>query len=360
MIYKCKNCGLEYNENPEYCDCGNNVFVCIEQDFDLQNQSEYEDFAPSEEEYNECYDDYEDEVPVDDYAPEDYCEPQYDSNQNNFDYEDEYEVEDEEDDDEKDKKKSEKTAFIIAVSVFSISVILALFLITKAILYPVKSPAKSEKVKTEQVAQIPSVDSYWVSGNNNAKHNTNSVALYDDNSNSPKQEVKIVKQDKIPVITSIVSPKKVEKVKQDNSQKPITKPIEKKTTASTSKNMQKKNDKEKVVSKPQKQEVAKKNTNGVKELSDYKVGLRQRLFSTFPILTVSGVGTASVGFTISSDGKLQNRHFIKQSDNKSLNDAMYHMLMRTPSYNPPPASYSGEMIILKMDYNNGHYSFSYQ
>ena len=43
MIYKCKNCGLEYAENPEYCDCGNNVFICLNNGVPLE-----EEFSTSE------------------------------------------------------------------------------------------------------------------------------------------------------------------------------------------------------------------------------------------------------------------------------------------------------------------------
>lgn len=96
-----------------------------------------------------------------------------------------------------------------------------------------------------------------------------------------------------------------------------------------------------------------------KELDIYKSNLRNFLFSNFPILQVYGIGTARVGFSISKDGKLINKRFISQSNNKSLNDALYHMLMVTSEFKNPPDSYLGEEIILEMFYNNGQYSFSY-
>ena len=34
MIYKCKDCGKEYNNKPEFCDCGNNFFEIIKEQED--------------------------------------------------------------------------------------------------------------------------------------------------------------------------------------------------------------------------------------------------------------------------------------------------------------------------------------
>ena len=121
----------------------------------------------------------------------------------------------------------------------------------------------------------------------------------------------------------------------------------------------KKAEEQRLLEEKRKQEEQERQKQRAKELSEYKNAIRNTLFANFPVLTVSGIGSAQIGFSVSSDGQLLNRRFVSQSNNKSLDDAMYHMLMRTPSVKRPPASYTGEEIILKMDFNNGSYSFSF-
>ena len=76
-------------------------------------------------------------------------------------------------------------------------------------------------------------------------------------------------------------------------------------------------------------------------------------------MNVQGQGTAKIAFSVAPDGKLINRRFVSQSGNKSLDDAMYHMLMRVPVYAVAPVGFEGREIMMQMDFNNGHYSFSF-
>ena len=101
------------------------------------------------------------------------------------------------------------------------------------------------------------------------------------------------------------------------------------------------------------------NTISVEEYLRYKNSLRNRLFANFPILTVQGQGSAKIAFSVAADGKLTNRRFVTQSGNKSLDDAMYNMLMRVPVFSTPPSGFEGREIVMQMDFNNGHYSFAF-
>lgn len=392
MIYKCKNCGLEYAENPEYCDCGNNVFICLNNGVPLEeeistpenyeNYDNYEsaidDYSESEQQtvaYNDEYD-YEDDTEYENTSQ--YENPaQY---QNASGYEDkaeyqktakyaetdEYE-EDDEDDDESEHAKS--FSLFVAIFIFSFISILAIILIVRAFMAPSNNTPKVVKPQVVKEITIPDVDSYWIDSKSKLSNATNSVSEVEVVASADKQDVSILSsvqvQEKNTTSAQKPQPQQVQKAKKPKQTDSKSQKTEVKKTQTKPQDVQPKQ-KDKQASATQKETnvqksaIAVKNTNSVKELSDYKVALRKRLFSVFPILNVSGFGSATIGFTISKDGKLLNRHFVKQSDNKSLNDAMYHMLMRTPSFNPPPESYSGEQIILRMDYNNGSYSFSYQ
>lgn len=103
-------------------------------------------------------------------------------------------------------------------------------------------------------------------------------------------------------------------------------------------------------------ENAKKNSQ---ELYNYKIQLRQALFSKLSVVSVQGSGNCGIEFSIDSTGKLINRNFTYQSDNKSVNDEVYKMLMRLPQYYPPPTNYKGEKIEMTFSFNNGSYSINY-
>lgn len=83
-----------------------------------------------------------------------------------------------------------------------------------------------------------------------------------------------------------------------------------------------------------------------KELLQYKISLRNKISADINFINVIGDGTCVITFKISSSGKLTNRAFAKQSDNESLNDAVYSAVMRHPAFNPPPAGYKNETLRL--------------
>lgn len=91
----------------------------------------------------------------------------------------------------------------------------------------------------------------------------------------------------------------------------------------------------------------------------YKNSLRQVLFSHLAVTSVQGVGRCEIEFSVDKGGRLLNRRFSKLSDNKSLNDAVYNMLMSVPQFSPPPVEYSGEKIRLNFSFDNGYYEVSY-
>ena len=95
------------------------------------------------------------------------------------------------------------------------------------------------------------------------------------------------------------------------------------------------------------------------ELNNYKIALRNALFSKLSVVSIHGKGSCGVEFSIDSTGKLVNRAFTYQSDNKSVNDEVYKMLMRLPSFYAPPDDYKGEKIKMKFSFDNGSYVINY-
>jgi len=101
---------------------------------------------------------------------------------------------------------------------------------------------------------------------------------------------------------------------------------------------------------------AKKNNQ---ELYNYKIQLRQALFSKLSVVSIQGSGQCGIEFSIDSTGKLINRRFTYQSENKTVNDEVYKMLMRLPKYYPPPLGYNGEKIKMVFSFDYGNYSINY-
>ena len=92
-----------------------------------------------------------------------------------------------------------------------------------------------------------------------------------------------------------------------------------------------------------------------KELLQYKIALRNRISSDIDFTKVIGDGKCVITFKINSAGKLTNRAFATQSDNDSLNDAVYSAVMKNPAYNPPPSGYKNETLHLTVKIYGGRF-----
>ncbi len=94
------------------------------------------------------------------------------------------------------------------------------------------------------------------------------------------------------------------------------------------------------------------------QMLKYKGDLRAALFSKFAAGSIPGSGSCEISFSVDKTGKLVNRKFTRESDNKTLNDVVYYMLMSVPKYLPPPAEYNGQTIKMKFFINNGSYEIT--
>lgn len=256
-MFKCSECGCEYEVKPDFCDCGNNIFEEI-------NIEKYESH---------------------------FKKPDFLVN------------------------KLELVSFLIFILCIIISILILLF-------FPKITPKIADnsnfQIKKQISDNIPDLNTFWV-------NNSPQINREEDIDESEKKVLDDVK----PAVKNIV--------------KPQTKTIQ---------TQQKKQQNPNSVIKPQeKKQIVKKTvnrTNQIKsvdvELLNYINGLMNRFKSNITFGEIEGEGSCTVEFSIDYNGKLINRNFSKKSDNKSINDAVYKMLMRTPVYSPPPGSYSGQLI----------------
>lgn len=149
-------------------------------------------------------------------------------------------------------------------------------------------------------------------------------------------------------------------------EKPQTKPLPKQVQPQKTVQKGQKTEPPKQTSASQKQAVKQTQPASVPkavmdktEYENYKNGIRLALLSKLDLVKISGEGECAVKFSVAENGKLINRGFLYQSNNKSVNDQVYLMLMRLPSYKTPPKGYSGEVIKLKFYINNGYYEISF-
>lgn len=339
MIYKCKNCGLEYTEYIEYCDCGNNKFVCIAEAENNTDELQSDSFSfdnvelPKDVEYNL---DVKENLSNDESYNDDVSSTSFIENRN----------------------FQNLLIFLIVICTISLSC----FILYKAI--TTKSIVKANN-NTSTVKSVPSIDEYWDNSVDQVSSAVKNITKPLNKANSTKN-INNIKQYAETSKTNINNTNSVlpKAAKQNKTNSTIIQKqqLEKNKNIANSPKQNLKN--QKVENKPKidlnKTETAKNNTNSAIEVDRFKVAVRQSLFSKFPILQVQGQGSAIIAFSVAENGKLLNRRFVKQSGNLTLDNAVYHMLMQTPFVLSPPNSYSGEEFKIQIDFNNGQYAFSYK
>ena len=326
-MYICKDCGAKYAKKVEYCDCGNNTFDYIEDKFVAKKKAEKPQKQPMTVE-----------------------------------------------------QKGELLSRIFLIFCILLSAIVWLI--------PVKVDNTKQngatEIKIQDTKNIPPIDSFW-----------DNTPVYVEKKAEP--EPVVINETPIPLnaVPDYAKPKPVEQKKvvqqqktkvelkkvQSSTQKTQTsaqKPATQKQSAQPLQKTQPKQEQKQVTPKqtsapsPKLYEpVTPKTTSQPKtepqkpaynpnspEMLQYKGSLRAAMFSKFAVGSIQGSGNCSVRFSIDSTGKLINRAFVKQSDNKSLNDAVYYMLMSVPRFAVPPSGYNGETIQMNFSINNGSYEIS--
>ena len=355
--YKCTECGQEYNELQEYCDCGNDSFDVIE----TQGQ------------------------------PQSIVQNQYDKKNN--DYEPQYTA----------QKISD---YRRRLDLPSITFLLVCIIISAIILFfPVNSSdknkdktaeaEKSQQSVTKKVNRnIPSIDELWIA-NKPAASTSAPAKQKKEPVNQPVQSVEKAitslfnREAKIPqtahtssytpapVTSSVPKTQPARKTTSSSSYTPSKKATPratpKKTTQTSQKTVKKQTEQKQntapkkttttaattTVFQPAQQSTQKQtrtNTAAQKQaLLNYKIALRNKIVSNINFGTIVGDGSCVITFKISSSGQLVSRAFAKQSTNDSLNEAVYNGVMQTPAYNPPPSGYKNETLKLSVTMYGGNF-----
>ncbi len=314
-MYRCTECKEEFKEKPEYCTCGND---------------EFEEFTAP---------------PVKDST---FQKEQQPLPHKNFDF-----------------KKFDM------VKVFSIG-FFCLCLILAVIPWIIKTekPAKTVQKQKEEVAKtIPDIESLW----QNAKPQTQTAETAPkpepspkpvQTPETPKPKTQTTSTTQKPAAAAKTQPKPASKTTSTAS-KPVKKaPPAQPATQSKPKlpqsvlnTVQNTTSTQQTVQQPvKKEEPPKMNPS---EFLNYKGAIRSALLAKLNVAAVQGSGDCAIEFSLDNSGKLINRNFIYKSQNKSVNDEVYLMLMRLPYYKTPPAHYNGEKIKLKFLFNNGYYEITF-
>lgn len=212
---------------------------------------------------------------------------------------------------------------------------------------PVKTmPQNTDKKPVPVKKEIPRIDTLW---------STPQAQEEKIEEPEPVQEriIEVIKQVYVhaPQTKTAPASKPVSTAANKPVQKAVQKPVSTKNTAAKPKTS--------TVQKKPAKTAPQLSAQEKKELENYKGALRMALFNNLNVPSIQGSGDCAVEFNVDSSGKLTNRNFTYQSDNKSLNDAVYYMLMRVPRFNAPPASYKGEKIKLRFKFDNGSIEVSF-
>ena len=214
--------------------------------------------------------------------------------------------------------------------------------------------------------EIPDIDAFWdnklpdITRNSAQKNAKENVSVVEKNTkNIVPQKVTKNKTLPAPVVKKTKTEQKqiqaVAKQKTNNEKKNTTVATKLTNTVSktTTKTTLPKTQTTSVTTKPA--QVVQQPKVNTEEMNNYKIALRNALFSKLSVVAIVGKGRCGIEFSVDVTGKLVNRAFTFQSDNKSVNDEVYKMLMRLPSFYPPPEGYNGEKIKMTFTFDNGSY-----
>ena len=366
-MYKCKECGQEYNVKPEYCDCGNDEFETVvtetfaEQKLNKVNQAFQQNSENS--------------------SKEQVCKVLKQEQAQNINNDNLAQ--------KKEHQKIVKIAHpfdIISFVIFCFCLALSVFVIFFAWNPIEEDLQKTEQIKPYETKVIPSIDSFW--NNTPIKIKENTVTKKDEKLQIDNVANNVT-QTLIPVKTTelkknsvpLLNNNKVQPQKTNTTNKKIatkqSSAVSNKVNTATAKTKdeaakkqaeidKERKDAEEALLKKLQEEQAKKNAEekakqaaiANKEYSNYKAQLRNTIGRKVDFTRVIGDGDCTVSFKIDSNGKLINRSFTKQSTNNTLNDAVYQAIMSTPYFNPPPSAYKNETLNLNIKFNNGNFEIS--
>ncbi len=372
-MFRCVECNLEYEIKPDYCDCGNDIFIETEEENEAQK--------------NETQ-----------IKPEIKEEPVFEKREAiNF--------------------KKDLPSVIFFVICLLLSILSIVFIGNKPDTTEIQAPDVKQEVQKKKIADI---NKLWTetakkTPQNNApseqkpkldpvkkeepvvvqniKPKTQNQTIQTQNqTKNAKNEQKIVKNaqnnTKITQNPANIKPKNTTPSSANNQKNTVSKNTNNTTSKTNSGQNLPKNDASKPKDQPKNQPVtgqtaqtkvqpnvqpsaqsnvqpkSQTNTQAASNvqanLKSYKTALRNKIASNIAFVRVIGDGTCAVKFRVNSNGTLVDRKFSIQSENDSLNEVVYQAIMSTPSYTPPPYGYRGEVLELKVRMYGGNFEVTLQ
>ena len=373
-MYRCKECGAEFEEKPDYCDCGNDEFEEFGIEKNLEQQVQKTDNNKSDN--------------AGQVSPDKSFEQNKPMPASSMRFSSTETISEKQTFSERYPEFSslKKSLDPISLIIFCGCILLSLYIVFFA--WNPKNVNIVEETKQEinTPKNIPSIDKFW----------NNALPVVKQEQPQPKQaETNIIKQivnipepKKEKVVPQAVKPVAKPKVtvvplKKITTQKTIAKPASTPVKQQSSSNAQaqakkqaedlakqkaeaerKKAEAEQLKklqaeqAKKQAEQKAKQAQINKQELVSYKANLRNTLARRIDFTKVIGDGSCTVSFRIDSTGRLINRSFSKQSSNNTLNDAVYNAVMSMPTFNPPPSAYNNEVLNLGIRFYNGNFEIS--
>jgi len=220
-------------------------------------------------------------------------------------------------------------------------------------------PFVKDVFKTNKTTTKPSQSTQNPTPKSNQNSNIKPVSSIQKPQTKPTQQATATKpttsaQSNPKITQQTTSPKPA--VQQTSTPKPIQQTVKKPTQQTTqNRGLEEVTLDNKNVQKPQIQTP----TYDLKATANYESALLKKLYSKFAVGGLSGTGNCVVSFSVDRSGKLINRKFEQYSDNKTLNDAVYYMMMSSATFNTPPSGYYQRTLKVQVRFNNGEYSIGY-
>lgn len=245
---------------------------------------------------------------------------------------------------------------ILSIVIFKIILLISILIWIEK---PVKKEASTVPVKQQTAVEIPDIEKIWDSTPpKNIQPQTQNVITVYEPLKTKKQKV-----EKPQAVRPAPTP--VKRTKTTPRPKPSTQPVELQNKPAqpqqTSQKSQTPPKSVKMTPQPQQTNETPKpqQTMNLQEWNSYKNSLRYTLLSKLNVVNISGEGDCAIEFSFDNTGKLLNRKFIYKSQNKTVNDEIYLMLMKLPTFKTPPTGYNGEKVKMKFYFNNGQYEISF-
>ena len=354
-MYKCTECGLEYEVKPEYCDCGNDEFVLAVKETDKTtgvNSEKITKEPPETNNFAEMYSENNNQTIVKKEHSPVYFSPE-----------------------------AAHEPLKLPVHPAALIVFLLCLLISLLILFawnPVTNNSSENKNILEEKVEskhIPAIDKLW--------RETPKLELQETVDTKPAEPAKKItvvpltkRENKITAVINNTAKQQTSKL----NNKPSIKPQQTKSTQIDSikkaqEEAERKAEEARQKAEAERQRVeaerkraeaeaiaavqkAKKAAEAQQELHVYKINLRNTIGQRIDFTKVIGDGECIVSFRIDNNGKLINRSFSKQSENITLNNAVYNAIMATPSYYAPPSAYNNEILNLNIRFKNGNFAIT--